>query len=95
MVLDINGGPNWSNNFVDSTIIVIPENDEFYKQPMYYAIAHFSNFVPRYSRKISSTGFENNQNVSAVAFLTPQKEIAVVVINKLVFTKDIYPYVKI
>ncbi|XP_012218818.2 lysosomal acid glucosylceramidase-like [Linepithema humile] len=82
MALDINGGPNWSTNYVDSAIIVIPENDEFYKQPTYYAISHVSNFVPRHSRKILSTGLENNENVTAVAFLTPQKEIVVVAINK-------------
>ena len=84
MALDINGGPNWNNNNVDSTIIVIPENDEFYKQPMYYATAHFSNFVPRHSRRILSTGFENIENITAIAFLTPDKKIVVVTVNRLV-----------
>ena len=34
-------GPNWANNFVDAPIIVNRDTDEFYKQPMYYSLAHF------------------------------------------------------
>ncbi|XP_012218749.1 lysosomal acid glucosylceramidase-like [Linepithema humile] len=82
LVLNEHGGPNWSGKFADAAIIVAPEHDEFYKQPNYYAMAHFSSFVPRNSRRISSTGLENNQNVSAVAFLTPEEKIVVVTINK-------------
>lgn len=44
MVLDLSGGPNWSKNFVDSPILVNSEKKEYYKQPMYYALAHFSKF---------------------------------------------------
>lgn len=84
MALDEQGGPNWLENHADSAIIVAPERDEFYKQPNYYAMAHFSSFVPRDSRRILSTGLENNNNASAIAFLTPEEKIVVVVINKLV-----------
>ena len=35
------GGPNWVKNFVDSPVIVNKDKDEFYKQPTYYALAHF------------------------------------------------------
>ena len=35
------GGPNWVKNFVDSPVIVNAAKDEFYKQPMFYAMAHF------------------------------------------------------
>ena len=45
MALNKQGGPNWSGNFVDSPIIVDAENDIFYKQPMFYALGHFSKFV--------------------------------------------------
>ncbi|CAN7939571.1 unnamed protein product, partial [Ixodes hexagonus] len=42
LALDLMGGPNWVKNFVDSPIIVNATGREFYKQPMYYALAHFS-----------------------------------------------------
>lgn len=44
MALDPQGGPTWAKNFVDSPIIVNATSNEFYKQPMYYALGHFSRF---------------------------------------------------
>ena len=48
----MNGGPNWAYNYVDSPIIVNKETDEFYKNPMYYGLAHFSKFLPQNSVRI-------------------------------------------
>ena len=84
IALDKNGAPNWAKNFVDSPIIVMPENDEFYKQPMYYALSHFSKFVPRDSYRIQLTTSNDNKNVKQIAFLTPDERIVVVFINTLV-----------
>lgn len=44
MMLDENGSPSWAKNYVDAPIIVNKTSDEFYKQPMYYSLAHFSKF---------------------------------------------------
>lgn len=88
MALNEQGAPNWAKNFVDSPIIVISQSDEFYKQPMFYAISHFSKFVPSGSYRIFSTGLENNQNIKTIAFVTPKEQIVVVAINKLV--EDIF-----
>eukprot|EP00924_Labyrinthula_sp_SR-Ha-C_P016706 snap_masked-scaffold_6-processed-gene-12.14-mRNA-1 protein AED:0.02 eAED:0.02 QI:0/-1/0/1/-1/1/1/0/578 len=46
LALDMSGGPNWANNQVDAPILVDTEEGIFYKQPMYYAMAHFSAFIP-------------------------------------------------
>lgn len=81
IALNDHGAPNWAKNFVDSPIIVMPQSDEFYKQPMFYAISHFSKFVPRGSYRISME-FENNQDIKAIAFLTPDQRIVVVAVNK-------------
>lgn len=83
IALDKNGGPNWAKNFVDSPIIVNPESDEFYKQPMFYALAHFSKFVPRGSYRISAT-FIEKEHIKVAAFLTPEDKIVVVAANTLV-----------
>lgn len=45
IALDMTGGPNWIDNFVDSPIIVNSRLDEFYKQPMFYVLGHFSKLV--------------------------------------------------
>jgi glucosylceramidase len=54
MVLDLGGGPTYINNFVDSPIIVNATGGEFYKQPMFYHLGHFSKFVPMGSVRIDA-----------------------------------------
>lgn len=41
LALDLEGGPNWSKNYVDSPIIVDGSRGVFYKQPMFYHMGHF------------------------------------------------------
>ncbi|XP_063276439.1 lysosomal acid glucosylceramidase-like isoform X2 [Prinia subflava] len=41
LALDLQGGPNWVKNFVDSPVIVDGSKDVFYKQPMFYHMGHF------------------------------------------------------
>ncbi|KAL1422248.1 hypothetical protein MTO96_022129 [Rhipicephalus appendiculatus] len=48
LVLNTEGGPTWVGNYVDSPIIVNATAEEFYKQPMYYAMGHF-----RRNRKVT------------------------------------------
>ncbi|XP_043259521.1 lysosomal acid glucosylceramidase-like isoform X2 [Colletes gigas] len=79
IALDKTGGPNWINNFVDAPIIVDPETDEFYKQPMYYALKHFSRFVDRGSVRISIT---DTLHIKSTAFVTPSNEVVVVLYNR-------------
>lgn len=45
LMLDMKGGPNWANNFVDAPILVDIEKQTFYRQPMYYYMGHFSKFI--------------------------------------------------
>ncbi|KAF8357322.1 hypothetical protein PRIPAC_92317, partial [Pristionchus pacificus] len=49
MALDTQGGFTWAGNYVDAPIVV--DGEEFYKQPMYYAMAHFSKFLKPGSRR--------------------------------------------
>lgn len=78
--MDKKGGPNWIDNFVDAPIIVNPETDEFFKQPMYYALKHFSRFVERGSVRIHV--HNNLWNVKSTAFVTPSNEVVVVLYNR-------------
>lgn len=41
LALDLEGGPNWVKNYVDSPIIVDSNEGIFYKQPMFYHMGHF------------------------------------------------------
>uniref|UniRef100_A0A663N255 Glucosylceramidase n=1 Tax=Athene cunicularia TaxID=194338 RepID=A0A663N255_ATHCN len=55
LALDLEGGPNWSKNYVDSPIIVDSSKDIFYKQPMFYHLGHFSKFIPEGSQRVGLT----------------------------------------
>ncbi|XP_043524004.1 lysosomal acid glucosylceramidase-like isoform X2 [Frieseomelitta varia] len=80
LVLNKQGGPNWIANYVDAPIIVNPETDEFFKQPMYYALKHFSRFVERGSVRININN--NLSSVKSTAFVTPSNEVVVVLYNR-------------
>lgn len=79
LALDTMGGPNWAHNYVDAPIIVNVTSKEFYQQPMYYALAHFSKFLPRGSRRIQS---EPARKLDTIAFLRPDNAIVLVILNR-------------
>ncbi|XP_046964225.1 lysosomal acid glucosylceramidase-like [Vanessa cardui] len=83
LCLNMRGGPNWVENFVDSPIIVDEEKQQFLKQPMFYAMGHFSKFIPRGSIRIKVV--ENKHffvsRVRHVAFITPKNTIVAVLYN--------------
>ncbi|XGW29730.1 hypothetical protein V3C99_009070 [Haemonchus contortus] len=80
--LDMQGGPNWVRNFVDAPIIVNAEKQEYYKQPMWYALGHFSKFVrPDSYRILSKFDSTSHSGVKQIAFTTPDDRRVVVLIN--------------
>ncbi|GAB6021260.1 hypothetical protein CHUAL_003874 [Chamberlinius hualienensis] len=84
IALDMEGGPNWANNVVDSPIIVNQDKDEFYKQPMFYALGHFSKFVSPgcvvINTQTSYSNFTRNPKIQHIAFECPQKQSTVLII---------------
>ncbi|XP_070622696.1 lysosomal acid glucosylceramidase-like [Erythrolamprus reginae] len=81
LVLDMEGGPNWSKNYVDSPVIVDKEKDIFYKQPMFYHMAHFSKFLPEGTQRIEIQK-SASCSLEFSAFLRPDGSAAVVVLNR-------------
>lgn len=82
LALDVVGGPNWVKNFVDSPIIVNATGQEFYRQPTYYALAHFSKFLPRGSVRIDSRlAGEHRGKLEFGAFKTPENGTVFIVLN--------------
>ncbi|KAH8311657.1 hypothetical protein KR044_007405 [Drosophila immigrans] len=80
IILDEEGGPNYVNNTVDAPVIANTTTyTEFYKQPMFYIIGHFSKLVPEGSLRIEA--IPSNVNLDVVAFLRPDKQIAAVLFN--------------
>ncbi|KAL1469848.1 hypothetical protein MTO96_040832 [Rhipicephalus appendiculatus] len=88
LVLNTEGGPTWVGNYVDSPIIVNATAEEFYKQPMYYAMGHFSKFIPRGSIRVFSSLQQNgildifDNELEHTAFLRPDSAVVVIVLNR-------------
>lgn len=81
LALDEKGGPNWAGNFVDSPIIVNSSANEFYKQPMYYAMGHFSKYIPEDSIRIGIQIIDQTK-LFGTAFLRPDGKRVVVLLNR-------------
>ena len=82
LALDIDGGPSWVKNYCDSPIIVDKSAGEFYKQPSFYILGHFSKFIPPGSKVVSHTLVQGGaKEVPVVAAVTPENNTVVVVMN--------------
>jgi glucosylceramidase len=80
LILDGTGGPNWAGNMVDAPIIAGSNGKEFYKQPMYYILAHFSKFLVPGSVRIGL-----DVKMASTAFKTPNGQIVVILHNRYGF----------
>lgn len=84
LMLNENGGPSYVNNTIDAAIILNSTTfNEFYRQPIFYAMAHFSKFIPPDSIRIESTltGFRSHL-IKVVAFLRPDDKVTIILYNK-------------
>ncbi|XP_060527870.1 putative glucosylceramidase 4 [Cylas formicarius] len=81
MVLDLDSGPSWAGSHFDSPVIVNATAGEFYKQPMFYAIGHFSKFIVPGSLRLE-TDVSVEADVRSIAFLRPDGKVAVVLFNR-------------
>lgn len=85
MVLNTAGGPTYINFTADAPVVISEDKTEFYKQPMFYALGHFSKFVipgsVRINAKYQFTS-SNKDNVQVLAFQRPDNLKAIIVFNK-------------
>lgn len=91
LILDEKGGPNYIKNYVDAAVILnSTTHNEFYRQPIFYALAHFSKFIPSDSVRIESTlnGFRSDK-IKAIAFVRPDDKVTIILYNGFDKTKMI------
>lgn len=79
LLLDEKGGPNHVGNFCAAPVM-LTGNGDFERTLMYYYIGQLSRFVPKGSVRIATTQYTDGLDVCA--FLTPDKERVLVVLNK-------------
>lgn len=79
----MNGGPSYANNSVDAQIILSEDGQEMYKQPTFYAMAHFSKFILRGSVRIAANILTPSKSrIKSLAFLRPDNKIVVILFNR-------------
>ncbi|XP_075148366.1 lysosomal acid glucosylceramidase-like [Haematobia irritans] len=90
LILNENGGPNYVNNTVDAPIVVNTKNyQEFYKQPIYYGIGHFSKFIKPDSKRVQAMVTSPQNSVDAVAFHRPDDTMVLIIFNSAPISQDI------
>lgn len=83
IILDTYGGPNYINNTVDAFMIANDDFTEIYKQPLFYAAAHFAKFILPGSKRIETTIVgDNATELNSLAFLRNDNHIAAIFYNK-------------
>lgn len=83
LMLDYQGGPSFiSGDFSDASIVINTDYTEFYKQPTYYAMAHFSKFLPPGARLVDSYPFgPNSLNFQSLSFILLDGKVTTVLYN--------------
>ena len=82
LILDMQGGPNHVGNYCEAPIMVDTVNQKIIYNSTYYYIGHFSKFVKRNARRLSTTCISSNKCVEATSFINPNGQIVIVVLNQ-------------
>lgn len=94
LLLDMQGGPNWAKNYVDAPILVDLSKQEFYRQPMFYYLGHFSKFIRPESKLLASESL-GPFPLEEVSFYVPAHDdlpetIVIVVLNRDMTGRNYY-----
>lgn len=88
LVLNEQGGPNHVGNYCDAPIIADTVKDEVIYESSYYYIGHFSKYIRPGAKRVASTRYTDNLEVTA--FKNTDGTVAVVVLNR---TDEELPYI--
>ncbi len=80
IVLDEQGGPNHAGNYCEAPIICDTKEGKLYKKLSYYYIAHFSKYIKPGAKRIASTKY--TADIEVTAFENADQTITVVLLNR-------------
>lgn len=82
LLVNSTGGPNNLNWNADAPCVLSQDNKEFYKEPFFYGLGHFSKFVTPGSVRVELTFSHASTTLKAVAFKRPDNLRVVILFNK-------------
>jgi glucosylceramidase len=80
ILLDQNGGPNHVKNFCFAPIHGDLATDELIYTPSYYFIGHFSKFIDKGAKRVSSVA--SRSQLLTTSFINPNGKVVTVVMNQ-------------
>jgi len=86
MVLDLKGGPNWisdpeSDSMITTPIYVNKSANEYYKEPIFYSMAHFSKFLIPDSQRVGLNVKSKVDKFEITAFMRPDNSTVLIALN--------------
>lgn len=82
IILDPDGGPSYAGAKFNAFIHTNKNFTAFYKQPLFYAMGQFAKFIHRDSLRIDHKFSGSDAgSIQALAYLRPDKRVAVIVYN--------------
>lgn len=87
LLLDAKGGPNHVGNYCDAPVMCTENFDGIHKNLSYYYIGHFSRHIRPGARAIPGSSY--CQELESAAFLNPDNEKVVVVLNRTNEEKEV------
>lgn len=82
MAVNMTGGFTYIDFLTDAPVIVSDDGKEFYKQPIFFALGHFSKFVTPGSVRVKTSFNGEDKGLRLVAVTRPDKTRAIVVLNQ-------------
>ena len=79
--LDMYGQPNWAHYSSEAPILLDAKLKEYYKDPKFYVLGHFSKFLTPDSTRISSVTNRAENNFNYISFVRPDGATVVIAYN--------------
>ncbi|CAG2172452.1 unnamed protein product, partial [Oppiella nova] len=81
LALDIFGHPNKDFKMADAPLLIDAKNKEYFKNPNFYAIGHFSKFIAPDSVRVELTASQTPGNFKSIAFERPDNSVVIELVN--------------
>jgi len=81
LALDINGHPNKDLKAADAPLLIDANKKEYYKNPNFYVLGHYSKFLTPDSVRIELNASKTQGDFNYIAFERPDNSVVVIVYN--------------
>jgi len=81
LALDTFGHPNRNLKMADAPLLIDAKNKEYYKNPNFYVLGHYSKFITPDSVRVEVNASKTQGDFNYIAFERPDNSVVVIVYN--------------